>query len=52
MADAIANAITNAFGIVRELLVEGYEIVVNLIEAFPRTVFWLGVTAVVLAWVF
>ena len=46
------EAIKNAISLAKDLLVEGYEIVVNLIEAFPRTVFWLGLTAVVLSWVF
>ncbi len=44
------DAIKNATSLAKDLLVESYEIVVNLIEAFPRTVFWLGVTAVALAW--
>ena len=46
------DTIKTAFGLAKELLVEGYEIVVGLIEANPRTVFWLGVSAIALAWLF
>lgn len=40
------------FSTAKELLVEGYDIVIGMIASFPRTVFWLGFTAIVLAWVF
>ncbi len=44
------DTIKTAFGLAKDLLVEGYEIVVNLIEANPRIVFWLAVSAIALAW--
>ena len=44
--------IKDAFAFVWELLVDGYDIVIGLIEAFPRTVFWPGLTAVALAVLF
>ena len=46
------SAIRNAISLAWDLLVGGYEIVVGLIETFPRAVFWLGVTAIALAWFF
>ena len=46
------ETIKTAFGLAKDLLVEGYEIVVGLIEAFPRTMFWLIGSSIALAWFF